>query len=91
MSRLFIELHLDEDTDVLIADLVRSRGFKVTTAQEAGQIGKQDDEQLAYALSQRSALLTHNHVHFEALAREYLRPERSIMVLSSQCVVQPMK
>jgi predicted nuclease of predicted toxin-antitoxin system len=71
MSRLFIELYLDEDTDVRIADLVRSRGFKVTTAQEAGQIGKEDDEQLAYALSQRSALLTHNRVHFEALAREY--------------------
>jgi hypothetical protein len=46
MSRLFIELYLDEDTDVLIADLVRSRGFKVTTAQEAGQIGKEREKAL---------------------------------------------
>ena len=71
MSRLFIELYLDEDADVVIADLVRSRGFKVTTTQEAGQIGKKDDEQLAYAVSQGSVLLTHNRVHFEDLAREY--------------------
>ena len=35
MSRLFIELYLDEDVDVLVADLVRARGFKVTTTQEA--------------------------------------------------------
>ena len=27
MSRLFIELFLDEDVDVLVADLVRARGF----------------------------------------------------------------
>ena len=46
MSRLFIELYLDEDTDVRIADLVRSRWFKVTTAQEAGQIGKEREKAL---------------------------------------------
>jgi len=71
MSRLFIELYLDEDVDVLVADLLRSRGFKVTTTQEAEQIGKNDDEQLAYAIVQRSVLLTHNRVHFEALGREF--------------------
>jgi hypothetical protein len=31
MSRLFIGLYLDEDVDVLAADWLRSRGFKVTT------------------------------------------------------------
>ena len=44
MSPLFVELYLDEDVDVLVADLVRTRGFKVTTTQEAGQIGKNDDD-----------------------------------------------
>jgi hypothetical protein len=39
MNRLFIELYLDEDVDVFIADLVRARGFKAITTQEAGQIG----------------------------------------------------
>ena len=71
MSPLFIELYLDEDVDVLVADLVRTRGFKVTTTQEAGQIGKNDDEQSAYAVMQQSAFLTHNRVHFEALGRKY--------------------
>jgi hypothetical protein len=37
MSRLFIELYLDEDVDVLIADLVRARGFRVTTTREVRQ------------------------------------------------------
>ena len=31
MSGLFIELYLDEDVDVLVADLVRARGFDVVT------------------------------------------------------------
>jgi hypothetical protein len=52
MSRLFIELYLDEDVDVLVADLVRARGFEATTTQEAGRKGTGDDEQLAYAASQ---------------------------------------
>jgi hypothetical protein len=41
MSRLFIELYLDEDVDVLIAQLLRARGFVVVTTQEAGQLRKQ--------------------------------------------------
>ena len=27
MSRLFIELYLDEDVDVVVGDLLRARGF----------------------------------------------------------------
>jgi hypothetical protein len=71
MSRLFIELYLDEDVDVLIAQLLRARGFVVVTTQEAGQLRNSDVEQLAYAVSQHKTLLTHNRVHFEALAQTY--------------------
>ncbi len=71
MSSLFIELYLDEDVDVLIADLVRARGFVATTTQEAGQIHNSDIVQLAYAASQRKTFLTHNRADFEALAHEY--------------------
>lgn len=71
MSRLFIELYLDEDVDVLINHLIRARGFKSTTTQEAGRKSKQDDEQLAFAVSQQWTVLTHNRVHFEAMANEY--------------------
>ena len=71
MSRLFIELYLDEDVDVLVADLVRARGFKAVTTTEAGQKGKADDDQLAFAASQQWTLLTHNRVDFEELAQQY--------------------
>jgi hypothetical protein len=71
MTSLFIELHLDEDVDVLIADLVQARGFQVETTQEAGHLGKDDNEQLAYAVSRQKTFLTHNRVHFEALGRQY--------------------
>jgi predicted nuclease of predicted toxin-antitoxin system len=71
MSRLFIELSLDEDVDVLIAQLLRARGFIVVTTQEAGQLGNSDAEQWAYAVSQHKTLLTHNREDFEALAQTY--------------------
>lgn len=71
MSRLFIELYLDEDVDVLVAALLRAQGFVAVTAQAAGRKGEDDDEQLAYAVSQQQTLLTHNRDHFAALAQRY--------------------
>jgi|SRR6185436_16264548 len=71
MNRLFIELYLDEDVDVLIADLLRARGFKATTTQEAGQLGNGDEEQLPYAVSKEMTLFTHNRNDFEEIAEEY--------------------
>jgi hypothetical protein len=83
MSRLFIELYLDEDVDVLIAQLLRARGFVVVTTQEAGQLRNSDIEQLAYAVRQHKTLLTHNRVHFEALAQTYAaagQPHEGIII-----------
>lgn len=71
MSQVFIDLYLDEDVNVVLADFLRARGFRVTTTQEAGLIGRTDEEQLAFAARQGKAILTHNRVHFEALARTY--------------------
>ena len=76
MSRLFIELYLDEDVSVLVAELLRVRGFTVQTTQEAGRKHAGDEEQLAYAVSQRCALLTHNRDDFAALAPDYFRDGR---------------
>ena len=83
MSRLFIELYLDEDVDVLIAQLIRARRFVVVTTQEAGQLRNNDAEQLTYAVSQHKTLLTHNRVDFEALAQTYFvagQPHDGIIV-----------
>jgi predicted nuclease of predicted toxin-antitoxin system len=71
MSKLFIELYLDEDVDVLVADLIKARGFVAITTTEAGNKRKDDSEQLAYATENELTLLTHNRVDFEALAQEY--------------------
>lgn len=71
MNRLFIELYLDEDVSVLVAELLRTRGFAAVTTKEAGQLGKNDQQQLAYAVSRSMTLLTHNRADFEALAQHY--------------------
>jgi len=71
VNRLFIELYLDEDVSVVIADLLQGRGFVATTARDEGQLGKSDEDQFACAVSQRKTLLTHNRHDFETLAFEY--------------------
>lgn len=71
MNRLFLELYLDEDVDVLVADLLRARGFNVVTTQEAGRKQMADNDQLTFAASQQRTLVTHNRVDFEELAQRY--------------------
>jgi predicted nuclease of predicted toxin-antitoxin system len=71
VSRIFIELYLDEDVSVLVAGLLRARGFSVQTTQEAGLTGASDEEQLSHSAGQRRALLTHNRDDFARLAQEY--------------------
>jgi predicted nuclease of predicted toxin-antitoxin system len=83
VTRAFIELYMDEDVDVVVADLIRARGFSVTTTRDAGQLGNTDAEQLAYAAREQKALVTHNRRHFESLARTYLaegRPHSGIIL-----------
>jgi hypothetical protein len=71
MNRLFIELYLDEDVDVRIAELMKAYGFSASTARDTGQLGESDMAQLMYAVSFQKTLLTHNRADFEALAKEY--------------------
>lgn len=71
MSQIFIGIFLDEDVNVLIAELVRSRGFSAISTSETGRKGKTDKEQLEFASKNKYTLLTHNRVDFENLAREY--------------------
>lgn len=71
MNRLFIELYLDEDVSVLVADILRSRGFAALTTRDAGNLGSSDIDQLAYAVQHNKALLTHNRADFEQLAEQY--------------------
>lgn len=76
MSPIFIKLYLDEDVHVLIADLLRARGFDVVTARDAGLLQMTDQEQLAYAVQQNRVLVTHNRADFEELAQQYFNEGR---------------
>jgi hypothetical protein len=71
LSQLFIELYLDEDVSVMVAALMRARGFGATTTQQAGNLGGSDHGQLAYATDRRMTLLTHNRRDFETLTQQY--------------------
>lgn len=72
MIRLFIELYLDEDVDVLVADLLRARGFDVLKTRDAGNLHAYDDEQLRFAVSKQRTFLTHSRADFESLHQTYL-------------------
>ena len=85
MSRLFIELYFDEDVSAVVADLIRARGFSVTTTREAGRLGSSDAEQLAYAARQQKTFLTHNRADFESLPPVISRPVRPTTASSSPC------
>ena len=74
--RLFIELYLDEDVSVLLADLIKGQGFDAVSARNSGMLGKKDEEQLEYAVSQQRTLLTHNRLDFENLFGEYAEKEK---------------
>lgn len=77
MNRLFAELYFDEDVSVLVANLVRGRGFVVKTTREEGRLHDSDEVQLAYAVSQQSAFVTHNRTDFENLAQLYFETGRT--------------
>lgn len=70
--KLFATLYSDEDVSMLVATLLRGKGFNVTTAHSEGMLGASDSEQLAYAASVERCLLTHNRVDFERLHLKYI-------------------
>ena len=64
--------YLDECIDGPVADDLRTRGFDVLTAFEAGQAGKLDEEQLQFALTLGRVLLTYDRFDFRRLHAIYL-------------------
>jgi hypothetical protein len=53
-----IRFHLDENCNPRIATALRNRGIDVTTTIEAGLLHAEDEEQLAYALSEGRVIFT---------------------------------
>ena len=63
-----IQLLLDEDVPVLLAQVLRERGYDVVHVTEVGLSGSPDVAVLEWAVEQRRAVLTHNVRDFLALA-----------------------
>ena len=57
MSRLFIELYLDEDVPVLVANLIKAKGFQAVTTRDANQLQNSDSQQLNYATEHKKLWL----------------------------------
>lgn len=57
---------------MLIARLLRARGYNAVTALETARLGLEDAAQLAYAAGEGYAILTHNRRHFALLHEEWL-------------------
>jgi hypothetical protein len=70
-------LYCDEDVSVVLAAMLRARGFSVVTARGSEQLGRSDEEQLAFAAAGGSVLVTHNRADFEGLHRSWLEAGRS--------------
>jgi predicted nuclease of predicted toxin-antitoxin system len=66
-----VSLYLDEDVRVLLAEVLRNRGYDVIHPLEVGRTGKSDEEQLAYAVSHKRAVLTHNIKDYITLSKLY--------------------
>ncbi len=70
---LFISLYVDEDVSVLVAAILRARGFDVVTTGAAGLLGADDASQLNYAVAAQRTFLTHNRIDFEVLANAFFQ------------------
>jgi hypothetical protein len=75
-QRLFITLYTDADVHGGLAAQIRLRGFDAISAYEAGRAELSDADQLAYAVSQRRAILTCNAKDFAPLSKTWWQDGR---------------
>ena len=69
---LYIRLYFDEDVSADIVRNLKHRGFDVLSTREAGRLQLDDDAQLAFAVAEGRALVTHNRRGFELRHQQYL-------------------
>ena len=61
---------------MVLAAMLRGRGFPVTTARDAGHLGRADEPRLRVAADADRILLTHNRADFERLHRQWIESGR---------------
>ena len=74
---LYIPLYFDEDVSAGVVQNLRLRGFDVIKAGAMRHLGLDDESQLAFAVSEKRALVTHNRRDFEVLHERYLEAGRT--------------
>lgn len=81
-----IRLYLDEDVDVALASALRRRGIDVVTTQEAANVQRRDEDQLAFATQAGRVFFTHNCADFARLHKRVIQEGRSHtgIILSDQ-------
>ena len=80
-------LYCDEDVSVVLAAMLRARGFPVPTARDTEHLGQTDEDQLQVSADAGRVLLTHNRVDFERLHRHWIESGRRHAGSSSPGVV----
>lgn len=71
-----ISLYLDEMIPVVLAVILRQYGYDVLTAKEADMLAKSDEEQLAFAVSNKRTIITFNIKDFALLHQLWLSKEK---------------
>lgn len=82
-----MKLYLDEHIQPLLSHVLTSRGIDCLTTQAAGNLGRSDEEQLAFATSQKRVIITFDRKDFLSLAQQWAadnRPHAGI-VLAKPC------
>jgi predicted nuclease of predicted toxin-antitoxin system len=85
-----LRLYLDEDVDVLLADLLAARGFDCLTSVSAGHLAWGDEAHLAYAVHESRVLISHNRRDFEQLAIRWWGQQKSTLGFSSPFAVETL-
>jgi len=78
-----IKLYIDEDIWGGLAKALREREYDAADVHEAKREGQSDEEQLAFAVLEKRALLAYNKKHFVPLAIEWWhagRPHYGVVV-----------
>ena len=68
LQALYVRLYCDEDVSAGIVENLRQRGFDILSARDADRLHLDDAAQLAFAVAEQRALLTHNRYDFEQAA-----------------------
>ncbi len=71
-----VRFYLDENLSQQIAVIARSLGVDVTSAQELGRLGIEDEDQLAFAAGEARCIVSRDYKDFPQLTEEFRRHGR---------------